>query len=442
MEYLDIVDDKGNPTGQTIEREQAHAEGIMHRTSHVWLIRKRGRRTEVLLQKRCDTKDSFPGCYDISSAGHIPAGVDFAPSAIRELKEELGVDASEDELIVCGDRTIIADEEFHGKPFHDRQYTRVFALFCDKDESEFRLQESEVSEVRWMDIDDAINDVLNDAFPNCIVPDELMQVKETVEKKNHFSKNKFKLDRTTIKYIAITAMIIDHIAAFFIHDKAIIVMAYPWIATVYPEALVWPAFYIPMRFIGRLTGPIMAFFLVEGFIHTSSRLKYGLRLLIFGLISQIPYALANGNKLLKPDFNVIITLTLTFLMLLVMEKVENVILKFALVVLIIFASNWCDWGIFGPLMALAFYILKDDRKGKIKGYASVCALLVIRDLYTVIINKMPLTFMVHQLGVFLVILFLLLYNGEPGKKSPVNKWLFYVIYPLHLLVIWFVKYRL
>ena len=48
---------------------------------------------ELLLQKRSQQKDSYPGCYDISSAGHSPAGVDFIPSALRELKEELGLDA-------------------------------------------------------------------------------------------------------------------------------------------------------------------------------------------------------------------------------------------------------------------------------------------------------------------------------------------------------------
>lgn len=90
MELLDIVDEKGNPTGRTVERELAHREGIRHRSSHVWLFRKRSGRTEVLLQKRSSGKDSFPGCYDISSAGHIPAGVDYIPSAVRELREELG----------------------------------------------------------------------------------------------------------------------------------------------------------------------------------------------------------------------------------------------------------------------------------------------------------------------------------------------------------------
>ncbi|WP_331496835.1 hypothetical protein [Roseburia hominis] len=75
MELLDIVDEKGNPTGETVPREVAHREGIRHRTAHVWIFRRRGGVVQILLQKRSDNKDSDPGCYDISSAGHILRGV-------------------------------------------------------------------------------------------------------------------------------------------------------------------------------------------------------------------------------------------------------------------------------------------------------------------------------------------------------------------------------
>ena len=91
-EILDIVDDNGQPTGEVIDRVTAHREGILHRTSHVWLVRIKDGRQQVLLQKRSEEKDSYPGCYDISSAGHIIAGSDFETSALRELKEELDVD--------------------------------------------------------------------------------------------------------------------------------------------------------------------------------------------------------------------------------------------------------------------------------------------------------------------------------------------------------------
>ena len=177
MEYLDIVDENGNPTGETVERSFAHKNGVWHRTSHVWILRKREGKMEVLLQKRADTK-SFPGCYDISSAGHITAGQGFLDSAVRELGEELGIAATEDELLFCGDRKIIWDDVFFGEEYHDRQFTKVFLLWADVDEKSLTLQEEEVSAVKWMDLDECIEGVKANAFKHCIYPEELEMVKK------------------------------------------------------------------------------------------------------------------------------------------------------------------------------------------------------------------------------------------------------------------------
>ena len=59
MELFDIIDENGNPTGKIVERSIAHAEGIPHRTAHIWIIRRRNEKTEILLQKRSRNKDSF-----------------------------------------------------------------------------------------------------------------------------------------------------------------------------------------------------------------------------------------------------------------------------------------------------------------------------------------------------------------------------------------------
>lgn len=176
-EYLDIVDENGNPTGKTVDREIAHAEGVPHRTTHLWLLRKKDRAVEILLQKRAEIKSSFPGCYDISSAGHIPAGDDFVPSALRELEEELGVRAAAEDLIVCGDRRIVWDDRFFGKDYHDRQYTRVFIMWLDREEKDFVLQEEEVGSVRWMDFQECVEGVKSGGFRHCIAIEELMMVK-------------------------------------------------------------------------------------------------------------------------------------------------------------------------------------------------------------------------------------------------------------------------
>mgnify|MGYP002709524200 FL=1 len=87
MEFLDIRDKNGNPTGEVKERSLVHADGDIHGTSHVWIVRKNEKGSyDLLLQKRSENKDAFPGCYDISSAGHLPAGQDYLSSALRELE--------------------------------------------------------------------------------------------------------------------------------------------------------------------------------------------------------------------------------------------------------------------------------------------------------------------------------------------------------------------
>ena len=175
-EFLDIVDETGQPTGEIVDRETAHAKGVLHRTSHVWLARRKNGKVQILLQKRAKHKSSFPGCYDISSAGHIPAGDRYEISALRELKEELGVKAEEKDLIYCGDRKVIWDDVFFGKPFHDRQISRVFLLWLDKEESEFTIQEEEVDSVLWMDFEQCYAGVQNGLFQNCIVLEELQML--------------------------------------------------------------------------------------------------------------------------------------------------------------------------------------------------------------------------------------------------------------------------
>ncbi len=178
MEYLDIVDENGNPTGETVERSYAHKYGIRHRTAHVWIVRKTEAGVDILLQKRAMIK-TFPGCYDISSAGHIQAGQDFKESAIRELNEELGITADESELILCGERHIVWDDVFFGEEFHDRQFTKVFILWKDIDEGDLTLQEEEVDSVRWMDLEDCIKGVSAHTFDNCIAPEELEMIRTT-----------------------------------------------------------------------------------------------------------------------------------------------------------------------------------------------------------------------------------------------------------------------
>ena len=178
MELFDIVDEHGIPTGEIIERTIAHKTGIRHRTSHVWIVRKCNDKVEILLQKRCKDKDSFPGCYDISSAGHIQQGDDFVPSALRELEEELGLVVTPEELIDCGLHYKYVDQLFHGERFVDNQVSRVFLLWKDLEVHEFKVQPEEIDEVRWFDFEECKNAVANNTIPNCMDLEELTLLEE------------------------------------------------------------------------------------------------------------------------------------------------------------------------------------------------------------------------------------------------------------------------
>ena len=181
-ELLDLVDEDGNPTGECEEREIIHATGLRHRTAHLWLMRKHLGEVEILLQQRSEDKDSYPGCYDISSAGHIPAGMDFIPSALRELQEELGLEATAEELILCGQRRFFHHQTFHGKPFEDHQVSNVYVLLRDVDPAELTLQESEVQRVIWMSLCEVRRRV-EEADPLfCIAPDEVEILERAAEK--------------------------------------------------------------------------------------------------------------------------------------------------------------------------------------------------------------------------------------------------------------------
>ncbi|WP_022759645.1 NUDIX domain-containing protein [Butyrivibrio fibrisolvens] len=153
-EIFDIVDENGQPTGETVTRSQAHAEGIRHRTSHIWVVRKNGDKTEVLLQKRAMNKDSFPGRYDTSSAGHIQAGDEPLESAVRELSEELGVQADPDDLHFAGIFPIQYEKEFHGKPFKDNEIAFVYVYDKEVGIDNLTIQKEELDSVEWFGLEE------------------------------------------------------------------------------------------------------------------------------------------------------------------------------------------------------------------------------------------------------------------------------------------------
>lgn len=169
MEIFDVVDENGNPTGEKIERSKAHENGIRHRTAHTWVARKNNGHIEFLLQKRNDDKESFPGCYDTSSAGHIHAGDEPLISAVRELEEELGIKADPEELDFAGTFYVNYEKEFFGKMFKDNEIPFVYIYKGNVDVSELKLQKEEVSGVKWFTSEE-ISAMIEKHDKTCCVP--------------------------------------------------------------------------------------------------------------------------------------------------------------------------------------------------------------------------------------------------------------------------------
>lgn len=197
MELFDVCDELGMPTGQTVTREEAHEKGILHRTAHVWVVKKVDDILYVLLQKRAMDKDSFPGCYDTSSAGHIQAGDEPLDSALRELQEELGIKAKEEELHFAGTFRIKYEDEFHGKVFRDNEVAYVYIYQEDVDIDQLHIQKEELDSVRWFGADsaylammshnpefcipvDGLNIVRHQFYPHCTHP-AIMEAKEKID---------------------------------------------------------------------------------------------------------------------------------------------------------------------------------------------------------------------------------------------------------------------
>ena len=177
MELLAEVTPDGEPTGLVRERGVAHTDGMLHATAHVWVTRpgKNGG-AQVLLQKRSMEKDGYPGCWDISAAGHVPAGSSCLETAVRELREELGIRAEEGDLEPAGFYITEWDTRFHGKRFFDRERAAVYLYRKPVDETKLSLQKEEVEQVQWMDYETCLKKLEENSFEHCLNPKEFREL--------------------------------------------------------------------------------------------------------------------------------------------------------------------------------------------------------------------------------------------------------------------------
>ncbi|KAL7150567.1 hypothetical protein ABFS83_05G121500 [Erythranthe nasuta] len=155
VEYLDVLTATGEKTGTSKPRGDIHRDGDYHRAVHVWIFAESTQ--ELLLQLRADCKDSWPGFWDISSAGHISAGDSSLVTARRELQEELGITLPKDafELLF----NFLEQWVTNAGKFINNEFCDIY-LVTTKDPiplEAFTLQESEVSDVKYIPLEEYIS---------------------------------------------------------------------------------------------------------------------------------------------------------------------------------------------------------------------------------------------------------------------------------------------
>lgn len=176
-EYFDILDEIGNKTGKIKLRNEVHRDGDWHKAVHIWII---NQNNEILLQRRCATKDSNPNMLDISCAGHLTAGDDSITGAIRELKEELNLDINPTELIFI---KTLKNESKYSETFINREFNDIYILKTNKNINDMKFQESEISEIIFVTYEQ-FKEMINNKQSDLLMHNEEFKILFDIIEKN------------------------------------------------------------------------------------------------------------------------------------------------------------------------------------------------------------------------------------------------------------------
>lgn len=143
MEFIDVLDENGKKMGIVRNRELIYKNGDWHRTVHVWLLNSKN---ELLIQKRASDKETFPNLWAISIAGHVRSGEDALSTAIREIKEEIGLDISPNMLTFLFD---IKRNQKYKNGFLNVHDT-IYLLEYNLDINNTNIQEEELTDIKFI----------------------------------------------------------------------------------------------------------------------------------------------------------------------------------------------------------------------------------------------------------------------------------------------------
>ncbi|RUS46734.1 NUDIX domain-containing protein [Cohnella sp. AR92] len=154
-EHFDIYDERGYGIGSAA-RSDVHALGLWHHTFHCWLVRRANAGTaRILFQKRSPGKDTNPGRFDTTVAGHLSAG-ETVRDAAREMDEEIGWSVPFERLAFCGTVREEGEGVVRSVSYLDREVSYVYGCVTDLPLSAFKLQKEEVSGIYEADADELI----------------------------------------------------------------------------------------------------------------------------------------------------------------------------------------------------------------------------------------------------------------------------------------------
>jgi isopentenyl-diphosphate Delta-isomerase len=154
MELLKVIDEKGGETGTILDRNIVHEKGLWHREISVWVFNNNG---DILVQRRSNNKKMSPNKLEVC-AGHVDSNNNSIETVINELSEEIGLNVDSKDVVYL---TTEKKEKIFSENSINRIFNDVYYVVTDKNISEFKIQEEELSEVMWINYLDFKNRVLN-----------------------------------------------------------------------------------------------------------------------------------------------------------------------------------------------------------------------------------------------------------------------------------------
>lgn len=145
-EYLDIVDENGNSTGEKELRIVCHEKGLRHNVAVVYFFRKREDHFELLVHLRSKFKDQNPNKWALRFGGHVESGKTIQETVVSEIREEVGISISLDELKFAG--------KFIYNSLKNNEVAHMFFYEYEKDLKELSFNDGEVQEVKWVSLDE------------------------------------------------------------------------------------------------------------------------------------------------------------------------------------------------------------------------------------------------------------------------------------------------